>query len=59
MASDDRAARSDASGVIATGGAGGRISLRDLNGEQPEGQQARNNCFHRYLPQASEFARLA
>jgi hypothetical protein len=30
-----------------------------LNGQQAEGQQARDNCFHRYLPQASEFARLA
>ena len=47
----DRATRSDAPSVIATGGAGGGVGLRDLDGEQAEGQQARSNCFHRYLPQ--------
>ena len=48
---NNRATWSDTPSVIATGGAGGRVGLRDLDGEQAEGQQARNNCFHRYLPQ--------
>jgi hypothetical protein len=51
MASHHRATWSDAPRVIATGGARGRVGLRDLDGEQAKGQQARNNCFHRYLPE--------
>ena len=57
MPGNHRATWSDAPGVIATGGAGGRIGFRDLNGEQAEGQQARSNRFHRSSP-ASQFARL-
>src|ERR1700733_2847079 len=41
---------SDAPSMIATSGAGGRISLRNLNGQQAESQQARSNHFHRYPP---------
>src|SRR6202020_2152877 len=51
MPSHHGATRSDAPSVIATRGAGGGVSLRNLDGEQAEGQQARSNCFHRYLPQ--------
>ena len=57
MPGNHRATWSDAPGVIATGGAGGRIGFRDLNGEQAEGQQARSNRFHGSSP-ASQFARL-
>jgi hypothetical protein len=32
--------------MIATSGAGGRISLGNLNGQQAESQQARSNYFH-------------
>jgi hypothetical protein len=50
MASNHRATWSDAPGVVAAGSASGRIGLRDLDGEQTKGQQARKKCFHRYLP---------
>src|SRR5208282_4064033 len=46
-ARDDRAARPDASRVVNAGRAGGRVSLRNLNGEQSQDQQARSNVFHR------------
>ena len=59
MPSNHRAARPDATGVIATGGAGGRIGLRDLDGEQAEGQQAGNNRLSSRSSPASEFARVA
>ena len=51
VASSDRAMRSNAPSMIATGGAGDGAGLRDLGREQAKGQQARSNGFHRYLPQ--------
>jgi hypothetical protein len=50
MPSSHRATGSDAPSMIATSGAGGRISLRNLNRQQAESQQARSNHFHRYPP---------
>jgi hypothetical protein len=50
MPSNHRATGSDAPSMIATSGAGGRISLRNLNRQQAESQQARSNHFHRYSP---------
>jgi hypothetical protein len=51
MANDRAATGSDAPGVIATSRTGSGIGLRDLDGEQAKGQQARDNCLHRFLPQ--------
>jgi hypothetical protein len=41
--------RTDASGPVGTGGAGGGVGLRNLNGEQAKSQQAGNHKFHTSL----------